>query len=45
MTHWKEFENINNKSIRHMERKLIIDCRRIFVGKNIDAEYFALGIG
>ena len=45
MTHWKEFENIDNKSIRHMKRKLIIDSRRIFVGKNMDAEYFALGIG
>ena len=45
MTHWKEFENINNKSIKHMKRKLIIDCRRILVDKNIDAEIFALGIG
>jgi len=45
MTYWKEFDNINNKSIRHMKRKLIIDCRRIFVEKNIDAEYYALGIG
>ena len=45
MTYWKEFDNIDNKSIRHMKRKLIIDCRRIFVEKNIDAEYYALGIG
>jgi len=45
MTHWKEFQNIDNKSIRHMKRKLIIDCRRIFTGKKIDAEYHALGIG
>ena len=45
MTHWNEFDNVDNKSIRHMKRKLIIDCRRIFSEKNIDAEYFALGIG
>ena len=45
MTHWKEFESVNNKSIKHMKRKLIIDCRRIFANKNIDAEIFALGIG
>ena len=45
MTHWKEFGNVNNKSIKHMKRKLIIDCRRILVDKNIDAEIFALGIG
>tara|TARA_B100001540_G_scaffold38157_2_gene33863 strand:+ start:5743 stop:7056 length:1314 start_codon:yes stop_codon:yes gene_type:complete len=45
MTHWKEFEKINNKSIKGMKRKLVIDCRRIFVGKKINAEYYALGIG
>ena len=45
MTHWKEFEKIDNKSIRHMKRRLIIDCRRIFAEEKIDAEYYALGIG
>ena len=45
MTYWKEFEKIDNNSIKHMKRKLIIDCRRIFVGKDIGKEYFALGIG
>ncbi len=45
MTHWKEFEKIDNRSITHMKRKLIIDCRRIFAGQKIDAEYYALGIG
>ena len=45
MTHWKEFEKIDNKAIRYMKRKLIIDCRRIFAEEKIDAEYYALGIG
>ena len=45
MTHWKEFEKIDNKAIRCMKRKLIIDCRRIFAEEKLDAEYFALGIG
>ena len=45
MTYWKEFERLNNKSIRQMKRKLIIDCRRIFTGEKISAEYYALGIG
>ena len=45
MTYWKEFEKIDNESIRHMKRKLIIDCRRIFAEEKIDAEYYALGIG
>ncbi len=45
MTYWKEFENIDNRTIKHMKRKLIIDCRRIFADKNMGKEYFALGIG
>ena len=45
MTHWKEFEKIDNKIIKKMKRKLIVDCRRIFVEKNMGKEYFALGIG
>ena len=45
MTYWKEFENIDNRKIKHMKRKLIIDCRRIFAEKNMCKEYFALGIG
>ena len=44
MTYWKEFENIDNRTIKHMKRKLIIDCRRIFADKNMGKEYFALGI-
>ena len=45
MTYWKEFENIDNRTIKHMKRKLIIDCRRIFAEKNMGKEYYALGIG
>tara|TARA_Y100000590_G_C15742619_1_gene1020818 strand:- start:4403 stop:5710 length:1308 start_codon:yes stop_codon:yes gene_type:complete len=45
MTYWREFEKIDNKTIKHMKRKLIIDCRRIFAEKNMGEEYFALGIG
>jgi UDPglucose 6-dehydrogenase len=45
MVQWKQFEKLNNKSIKHMKRKLIIDCRRILANKELDAEYYALGIG
>ena len=45
MTYWREFERIDNITIKHMKRKLIIDCRRIFAEKNMCKEYFALGIG
>ena len=45
MTHWKQFEALNNNSIKYMKRKFIIDCRRILSKKELDAEYYAIGIG
>ena len=45
MTQWKQFGELNNKSIKCMKRKLIIDCRRILANKKLGAEYYALGIG
>ena len=45
MTHWKQFEKLNNGSIKHMNKKFVIDCRRILVEKKLQAEYHAIGIG
>ena len=45
MTHWKQFEALNNNSIKRMKKKFIIDCRRILSKKELDAEYYATGIG
>jgi len=45
MTHWKQFEKFNNNSMKHMSKKFIIDCRRILVEKELQAEYHAIGIG
>ena len=45
MTEWKEYEKINNKTIKHMAKKVIIDSRRIIYNKNLDAKYFAIGLG
>ena len=45
MTEWKEYQKINNKMIKHMTKKVIIDSRRLLYNKNLDAEYFALGLG
>ena len=45
MTHWKQFESLNNNSIKRMKKKFIIDCRRILSKKELDAEYYAIGIG
>ena len=45
MTQWKQFEILNNKLIKSMKRKLIVDCRRILSKKILDADYHAIGIG
>jgi len=45
MTHWKQFEKLNGEYLKRMNKKLIIDCRRIFTNKKFDAEYIALGLG
>jgi len=45
MTHWKQYDTLNNNSIKHMDKKNIIDCRRILVKKELDAKYYAMGIG
>ena len=45
MVGWKEFEKLNNKLIDKMNKKFIIDCRRILVNKKLKADYNAIGIG
>tara|TARA_Y100000996_G_scaffold10601_1_gene8641 strand:- start:4722 stop:6029 length:1308 start_codon:yes stop_codon:yes gene_type:complete len=45
MTQWNEYKKLNNKMINQMKKKLIIDCRRLLIDKNINAEYYAIGIG
>ena len=45
MTHWKQYDTLNNNSIKHMNKKIIIDCRRVLVKKALDAKYYAIGIG
>ena len=45
MTHWKQYDTLNNNSIKHMSEKNIIDCRRVLVKKELDAKYYAIGIG
>ena len=45
MTKWKEYERINNKIIKQMDKKFIIDTRRILSNKNLDAKYYAVGLG
>ena len=45
MTQWKQFESINNKSLQSMKNKLIIDSRRMLANKELNGEYYAIGIG
>ena len=45
MTKWKQYEKINNKTIKHMNKKFIIDSRRILSNKNLNAKYYAIGLG
>ena len=45
MTHWKQYDTLNNYSIKHMNKKIIIDCRRVLVKKELNAKYYAIGIG
>jgi|TARA_B100001105_G_scaffold234860_1_gene209673 UDPglucose 6-dehydrogenase len=45
MTQWKEYSKITNSTIKKMDRKIIIDSRRVLVEKDIDADYQAIGIG
>ena len=45
MTQWKDYEKINNKTIKQMAKKFIIDTRRILYNKNLDAKYYAIGLG
>ena len=45
MVYWKQFDSLNNNSIKHMNKKFIIDCRRVLAKKVLDAEYHAIGLG
>ena len=45
MTQWKQYEALNNNSIKNMRKKLIIDCRRMLAHKQLNADYYAIGIG
>ena len=45
MTQWKEYSKINNNMINKMNRKIIIDSRRILSKSKINADYLAIGIG
>jgi len=45
MTAWPEYSKISNKNIKNMKKRTIIDSRRILNNKNIECNYYAIGIG
>ena len=45
MTQWKQYEKLNNDVFTNMTKKIVIDCRRMLAGKQLDVDYFAIGIG
>jgi len=45
MTQWKQYEKLNKTDFKSMRKKLVIDCRRMLVGKQLDVDYFAIGLG
>ena len=45
MIKWKEYEKINNKTIKCMGKKFILDTRRILSNKNLDIKYYGIGLG
>ena len=45
MTKWKEYERITNKTTKYMNKKFIIDTRRILSNKNLDIKYHGIGLG
>jgi len=45
MTQWKQYEKLTNNDFKQMKKKMIIDCRRILVDKQLDVDYYAIGFG
>ncbi len=45
MTQWKQYEKLNNNQFKDMKRKFVIDSRRMLSDKQLDVDYFAIGLG
>ena len=45
MTQWKQYEKLTNKDFKQMKKKMIIDCRRMLSEKQLDVDYYAIGLG
>ena len=45
MTQWKQYEKLTNNEFQRMTKKIVIDGRRMLSGKQLDVDYFAIGLG
>jgi len=45
MTEWTQYEKLNNNNFKHMTKKVVIDSRRMLIGKQLDVNYFGMGLG
>ena len=45
MTQWKQYEKLDYNQFKNMKKKFVIDCRRILSDKQLDVDYFAIGLG
>ena len=45
MTQWKQYEKLSNNQFKYMTKRFVIDCRRMLVKKQIDVDYYAIGLG
>ena len=45
MTQWKQYEKLGNNEFKRMTKKIVIDGRRMLSGKQLDVDYFAIGLG
>jgi Predicted UDP-glucose 6-dehydrogenase len=45
MTQWKQYEKLVNNDFKRMKKKLVIDSRRMLAEKQLDVDYYAIGLG
>ena len=45
MTEWTQYGKLNNNNFKRMTKKVVIDSRRMLIGKQLDVNYFGIGLG
>jgi len=45
MIQWKQYKKLVNSDFKQMKKKMVIDCRRILADKQLDVDYYAIGLG